>query len=49
LITFNDIDEDLFDLGVVVRGKTVNVEIYPSMTDMRLILELAHFIPKPQS
>ncbi|MHC5016090.1 MAG: type IV pilus modification PilV family protein [Planctomycetota bacterium] len=48
-ITFNDIDEDLFDLGVVVRGKTVNVEIYPSMTDMRLILELAHFIPKPQS
>ena len=48
-VTFEDIEEDLSDLGVVVSGKEVKIEIIPSITEWRVILELSHFIPAPQS
>ncbi|MHC4966206.1 MAG: hypothetical protein ACYTGE_15005, partial [Planctomycetota bacterium] len=43
------VDEDISDLGVVVSGKKVNIKIYPSLTNLRVIVELSHFIPEPQS
>ncbi len=48
-IMISSVQEDLSDVGVVVRGKKANIKIYPSMTDMRVIVELEHFIPEPQS
>jgi hypothetical protein len=32
-----------------VSGKKVNIKIYPSLTNLRVIVELSHFIPEPQS
>jgi Tfp pilus assembly protein PilV len=49
IIDVADHTEDLVDVGVVLHGQTVNLKICPSMTDMRVIVELEHFIPEPQS
>jgi hypothetical protein len=43
------IDEDVSELGVVVSGKMVTIEIHLAMFDPRVIIELSHFIPAPQS
>jgi type II secretory pathway pseudopilin PulG len=46
-VAIDPVDEDLSDLGVVVSGKTVNIGVFPSTTDTRVIVELHHFIPAP--
>jgi hypothetical protein len=48
-VSFTPVNEDLSDLGVIVSGKKTSIKIYPSLSDMRLIVELEHFIPEPQS
>jgi len=47
-VAIQDVDEDISDLGVVVSGKIVNIGVFPSTTDTRIIVELSHFIPAPQ-
>jgi Tfp pilus assembly protein PilV len=49
LIFVTPTTEELPDLDVWVTGSTVQIQIVPSMTDLRPLVELLHFIPEPQS
>jgi len=48
-VLISETDENLSDLGVLVSGKKVDVRVFPSMADSRIIVELNHFIPGPPS
>jgi hypothetical protein len=48
-INVSQSDQVLPGLDILVHGRTVTVQIIPSLSDLRPLVELSHFIPEPQS
>ena len=49
MVMVTDVDQELTDLGVRVKGSQIDIEIIPDMSDYTVLARLPVFIPEPQS